>query len=240
MAQGTYRTLSDIKSIPVPARTESYTPVSQTELWNTVCDTFQAGGYTISNENHIVHRKRPVFVSQMDVTAEWLADDGQSLTWTVAVMNSYDKTKSARIIFGARVFVCSNGLIMADHILRTKHTTHVWDRLPDLILNAYDQFGEECSRYISRQNQLKQETTTVKDLAHFTISIANKGILPKSQVVDFYEEVVAPSFDYQTENLCLWNLQAAYTHLAKQMNPVERPQRVLAFDRALRHAYSIT
>jgi len=240
MAQGTYRTLSDINTIPVPARTDSYTPVAQKDLWDTVCATFQAGGYSLSNEEHIVHRKRPVFVSKIDVHADWLPNSHGDMKWTIAVMNSYDKTKSARIIFGGTVFVCSNGLIIADHVLRTKHTTHVWDRIPDLILNAYDQFGSECKRYMAAQDRLRVETTTVKDLAHFTISIANKGILPKSQVVDFYEESVAPSFDYQTPKMSLWNLQAAYTHLAKQMNPIERPQRVLAFDRALKETYALT
>jgi len=240
MARNTYLTLSDLKSIPVPAQTDSYTPVAQADLWDTVCETFQGGGYTLSNEQHMVHRKRPVFVSKIDVEASWLSDLGGTVKWTIATMNSYDKSKSARIIFGGTVGICTNGLIIADHILKTKHTTHVWDRLPDLIFNAYDQFADECSRYISRQNQLKQETTTVKDLAHFTMTIANKGILPKSQVVDFYEEVVKPSYDYQTPDLCLWNMQAAYTHLAKEWNPMERPQRVLAFDRALNHAYAIT
>ena len=238
MARSTYINLSDLKNIPVPAQTDSYTPVPQQDLWDTVCNTFQAGGYMLSNEQHTVHRKRPVFVSRIDVAADWLPTDGGGMKWTIAVMNSYDKSKSARIIFGGTVFVCSNGLIVADHVLRTKHTTHVWDRLPNLILNAYDQFEGECRKYIAHQETLKVKTTTTKDLADFTMTIARKGILPKAKALDFYEESVKPSFDYQTPNLCLWNLQAAYTHLAKEMNPVERPQRVLAFDRAMKETYA--
>lgn len=239
MARNTFRTLSDIRSIPLPARTESYTPVSQAELWNTVCSTFEAGGYTLNNEVHTVHRKRPVFVSQVDVSAPWLDNDGGAFKWSIAAMNSYDKTKSNRLIFGKTVFVCQNGLIIADHVLRTKHTTHVWDRLPELILNAYEQFRGECDKHSRQQEALKAATTTAPALADFTMRIARKGILPKSQVVDFYEESIKPSFDYQTPEMCLWNMQAAYTHLAKEWNPVERPRRILSFDRALKESYAI-
>lgn len=235
----TYRDLKDIASIPVPAATETFTPVAQIDLWSSVQRAFATYGYRMDNELHQVHRKRPLFVSSMDVHHLNLPDTGGSVKWTIAVMNSYDKSMSARIIFGGRVYVCSNGLIIADRVLRTKHTTHVWDRLPSLIGNAVDAFEAEVCRYQHEQNRLKEVTVSTDSIAMFTVDIARKGILPKSQMLDFYEETVAPSFDYQTPNLCLWNLQAAYTHLAKTMNPVERPQRVMAFDRVLRETYAM-
>ena len=154
-------------------------------------------------------------------------------------MNAYDKSSSVRLIFGGRVFACSNGLIVADHILRTKHTTHVWDRLPDLIAEAVEGFEGEVLRYQEEQNKIKEITVSAESLSQFTVRIAQKGILPKTQMLDFYEESVAPSFDYQTQPLCLWNFQAAFTHLAKTMNPVERPRRVMAFDKALRETYAL-
>jgi len=230
----TYRDLKDIASIPVPDPTETYCPVSQEELWERVRQAFTFHGYKTSNDLHQVHRKRPLFLSSMEVSHVNLPEQGGSMTWTVAVMNSYDKTCSARIIFGGKVFVCSNGLIVADHILRTKHTTHVWDRLPVLISKAVDSFYDEVNGYHDQQERLKEVTVGTNDLSAFTIRLAQRGILPKSQMLDFYEESVAPQFDYQTKSMCLWNFQAAYTHLAKTMNPVERPGRVMAFDEMLR------
>lgn len=238
MAKDTYRSIVDVAKIPVPAQTESYCPVPQKDLWGLVCSTFTAGGYKLSNESHRVHHKRPVFISQIDVEASWLDGNGPD-RWTIAALNSYDKTMSNRIVFGKRVFVCSNGLIIADHVLRTKHTTHVWDRLPELVLKAYDSFEFEVRAYMQTQERLKEATTTTAQLAEFTVSLARRGVLPKSQMLDFYEEAVKPSFDYQTPSMCLWNLQASYTHLAKEMNPVERPQRVLSFDRVLKETYEL-
>jgi hypothetical protein len=235
----TYRDIKDIASIPVPAATDTYCPVAQSELWDSVQRAFTTYGYRIDGELHQVHRKKPLFVSSMDVHHDRISDMGGSVKWTVAVMNSYDKSCSARIIFGGRVFVCSNGLIIADRVLRTKHTTHVWDRLPALIASAADAFEAEVNKYQEEQNRLKEVVTTTADLSVFTVNIARQGILPKSKMLDFYEEVCNPSFDYGTKPLSLWNYQAAFTHLAKTMNPVERPRAVMSFDKAVRDVYAL-
>lgn len=235
----TYRDIKDIASIPVPQPTETYCPVAQVDLWDSVKSAFKTYGYRMDNDLHQVHRKKPLFVSSMDVHHDALPDTGGSVKWTVAVMNSYDKSCSARIIFGGRVFVCSNGLIIADRVLRTKHTTHVWDRLPNLIANAADAFEAEIKKYQQEQDALKEVCVSTESLSVFTVEIARRGILPKSRMLDFYEEVTNPSFDYGTKSLCLWNFQAAFTHLAKQMNPVERPRAVMAFDKALRADYAL-
>lgn len=233
----TYRTLSDIKSIPLPARTASYTPVDQASLFKETCNRFESQGYTLNNEIHMAHRKHPIFISKMDVEGPDLPNDGR-MKWTVAIMNSYNKTVSNRIIFGGTVYVCTNGMIVADHVLRTKHTTNVWDRLPGLIDAAVGQFSSEVNKANTFYEDLKKITTTTEELAAFAVDLGRKGLLHKPQVVDFYEEVVKPSYDYQTPDLCLWNLHAAYTHLAKSLNPVERPQRVLGFEKALSAHYA--
>jgi hypothetical protein len=238
MARNTYRTLADITKIPVPASTDTYTPVPQHTLVRTVADTFEKAGYIVKSEAHQVHRKRPLFISTMDIGIPDLQEDPR-LKWTVGVMNSYDKTMANRLIFGGHVFACTNGLVISDHVLSTKHTTHVWDRLPSLINAAVRDFEGEVNQFYKREEVLMERSTDETSLAYFTMQLARRGILPKSKATDFYEESITPSFDYQTPGLCLWNLQAAYTHLAKEMNPVERPQRILSFDKALRQHYAI-
>lgn len=236
--RNTYRSVTDVSSVPVPFATRSYTPVPQNRLWELVVSTFDSHGFRINNEQHMVHRKNPVFVSKATVTSPNLPDiPGQS--WDIAGMNSYDMSIATRIIFGNTVFVCTNGLIVADHILRTKHTTNVWDRLPGLVMQAMHSFTREAEMYSRRQELLKENVTTSTDLADFTVRLAQRGILNKSKMLDFYEESVTPSFDYQTQPMSLWNLQAAFTHIAKETNPVLRPRAVMEFDRAMDKFYAL-
>jgi hypothetical protein len=234
----TYTDITRLSSFPVPAATRTYCPVSQERLWNTVCGQFESAGLRVVSDHHQVHRKRPVFVSKAVITSIDLPDSPGE-TWEFAVMNSYDMSISARIMFGKTVMVCTNGLIMAEHILRTKHTTNVWTRIPGLVDEAVKSFITQSRAYTERQERLKVRYTGGDQLAQFSMMLAQRGVLNKSKILDFYEEAKAPSFDYQTDYLCLWNLQAAFTHLVKEANPVERPRAVLEFDRNLDQFYAL-
>jgi hypothetical protein len=234
----TYTDITRLSSYPVPAASRTYCPVSQERLWNTVCGQFESAGLRVVSDSHQVHRKQPVFVSKAVITSPDLPDSPGE-TWEFAVMNSYNMTIAARVMFGKTVTVCTNGLIMAEHILRTKHTTNVWDRLPVMIDNAVKSFVAQSRQYTERQERLKTQYTGSTELAQFALQLAQRGVLNKSKILDFYEESKSPSFDYQTEYLCLWNLQAAFTHLVKEANPVDRPRAVIEFDRNLDQFYAL-
>jgi hypothetical protein len=49
-----------------------------------------------------------------------------------------------------------------------------------------------------------------------------------------------PSFDYDSNRMCLWNVHNAYTHLAKEFTITERPERVMNFEKSLKAAYLLT
>lgn len=224
--------------LAVPEATRTYCPVPQNRLWEQVKGTFEQAGFGVEQSVHQIHKKRPVFVSRATITGDGLPDmPGQS--WEFAVMNSYDMTISNRILFGKRVFICSNGVIFADHILRTKHTTNVWSRLPNLIGQAVSQFHEQSESHRRREEVLRNEYTSNEQLAMFGVQLAQRGTLARTMVMDFYEESKQPSFDYGTDPLCLWNLQAAFTHLAKRLNPVTQSRSVLSFEENLNQFYAL-
>lgn len=242
MARNTWQTLSDIASYPLPATTDSYQPVHQATLFDHVKNAFWSNGYRIGTEQHQIHRKKPVFISKVDIEAEVggpSMPESQRMNWSVAVINSYDKSKAVRLVFGGTVFVCSNGMIVADHILRTKHTTNVWDRLPELINRAVSAFGNEVDRAGTFYESIRRQYTDADRLASFAVRLAQQDILPKASVMDFYNEAVTPSYMYETDKWCLYNVHAAYTHLAKDFNPIVRPRRVLAFEQALKQTYEL-
>ena len=243
MARKTWQNISDIYNYPMPAATQSYAPVHQGELFTQVKDAFYSEGYRIGTESHQVHHVQPVFISKVDIEAELggpSLPENTRMNWSVAVINSYNKTKAVRLVFGGTVFACLNGMIVADHILRTKHTTNVWDRLPDLIGKAVSAFGNQIDRAGEFYSNLRNQHTDPDRLAAFAVRLAQEDILPKAKVMDFFDEAANPSFMYETDKWCLYNVHAAYTHLAKEFNPIIRPNRVLKFERALTETYSLT
>lgn len=242
MARNTWQTMTDITKYPLPASTDSYQPVHQAALFDEVKRAFYGNGYRLGTESHEIHRKKPIFISQVDIEAEVGSPsmpETQRMNWSVAVINSYDKSKAVRLVFGGKVFVCSNGMVVADHILRTKHTTNVWERLPELINRSVNAFGNEVARAGEFYESIRRNYTDADRLAAFTVRLAQQDILPKASMLDFYNEAVDPSFMYETDKWCLYNVHAAYTHLAKDFNPIVRPRRVLAFEKAFKQTYEL-
>jgi hypothetical protein len=233
--KNTYRSIGNLASIPFPAPTKSYTPVPQEDLWKLTVQLFENRGYTISKESHVVHHSKPIFVSNMTISKPTIMNP--EMEWTCALVNSYNMTRPASILFGGRVFACSNGLMVADHILKTKHTTHVWDRLPGMVATAVNSFEEEVTNASIFYNSLRQQFTNEQQLSTFAVNLGRVGLLPKSSVVDFVDEAINPSFDYDSNKMCLWNVHNAYTHLAKEFTITERPQRVMNFEKSLKAAY---
>jgi hypothetical protein len=238
MPRSSFQLIADPATIPVPVATASYMPVPQNALWKMISEEFKYNGFTVSEPMHMISPQKTVFVSSMNVSGRSI-DTGSEIGWTVAGMSSYNRSIANRIVFGGKVFICANGLVVADKVLKTKHTTNVFDRLPNLVRLAVSSFREEVLKANEFYNDLKTIYTAKAALASFAVDLGRADLLPKAKVVDFVDEATKPSYDYGTEQGCLWNVHNAYTHFAKDFNPTVRPSRVIRFEKALKQAYAL-
>lgn len=228
-----YVSSNAIDNIAVPVATPSYTPVPHRNLMHMVMSAFTANGFDIDKPSHQIHKKKPRFVSTFSVSGGGLPKD-KALDWQVGVMNSYDQSRSVTLLFGGRVFVCSNGMIIADHKLRTRHTTHVWDRIPDLIATSVYVFGDTIHRAQLRNDRLREIVVDDRKLIDaFAMEVCRRGLLPESKALSYAEEIHEPSFDYEVKPNTLWNIHNAYTHTAKGMEAGDFARRVIQFDKLL-------
>lgn len=228
-----YISSNAIDSIPAPVATPSYTPVPHRQLMHQVMSAFDANGFDITKPSHQIHKKKARFVSMFSVSGGGLPEDG-ALKWMVGIMNSYDMSRSVTLLFGAEVRVCTNGAIYADYKLRTRHTTHVWDRIPDLINRSVDVFGETISRAQKRNDRLREIVVDDRRMIDaFAMEVARRGLLPETKAVAYADEIHNPSFDYEVKENTLWNIHNAYTHVAKGMEAGDFARRVIQFDKLL-------
>lgn len=235
----TFTDIKDLAVIPVPNATPTYCPVSQGDLWERVTDTVQNYGYVMEWQTHQMHRKNPWFISKMRVISHRLPSD-REMGWEIGVINSYDQSRAIRLLFGSTVFACTNGCIFADHILKTKHTAKVWDRLPYLITRTIDMFEVEVGKAAHFYERLKEVPFRRPDVSEFAVRLAQSNLLPRTKVVDLVEESMTPSFEYETrERPVLWNVHNAYTHLCKEVSPVEAPRRIMGMERMMRDHYAL-
>lgn len=232
-----YVSSNAIDNIAVPSATISYTPVAHRHLMHSVMSMFTANGFDIEKPAHQIHKKKPRFASTFAVSGGGLPTD-RSLDWQVGVLNSYDQSRSVTLLFGARVFVCSNGMIIADHKLQTRHTTHVWDRIPDLIARSVYTFGETINHANQRNDRLREIIVDDRRMIDaFAMEVCRRGLLPTSKAVAYANEIHKPSFDYEVKENTLWNIHNAYTHTAKGMEAGDFARSVIQFDKLLNDAF---
>lgn len=221
-----------LDSFPVPSNTRTWTLTPQSSLVKEAQRALSERDLEFNTVTHLVHRKRPVFITEGTVVGKSI-DGLQGESWTLAVMNSYDKSISARVVFGRKVFICSNGIIHADRMLGTKHTGQVWSRLAEMLADAVDDFVNNHAIFSERQRVLKERYFSNEQLATFALQLVSVGVLPKAKAYDLYSEAKSPSFAYGTNPMCLWNVQAAFTHLSKSLEPISRSRSNISFEKVL-------
>lgn len=221
-----------IENYPVPANTRTWTLTPQADLVKAALGVLEAQGVSFQSVCHKIHRDRPVFVTEGVVSGSSLTET-KGEDWTIAIMNSYDKTISARMMFGRRVFICSNGIVHADQILGAKHTGNVWNRVEEMCSTVVKEFLVNQKGYSERQESLKQLIWDKSDLSKFAMDLVRKGVLGKQTAYDFYDQTLNPPFDYDAPDRCFWLSQASFTHLAKSKEPISRARCNLAFEHCL-------
>ena len=229
----TYAISALIDNVPVPAATHSYTPTPHRQLVGEVMKAFDSYGFTLKDPVHAIHKKKSRFHTVFDVVSSALPER-LDLSWQVGLINSYDQSKAIHIVFGGRVFVCANGMVIADYKLKTRHTTHVWDRIPDLISAAASRFDRSIHEANAR-HQLLMDTRigSRASMDAFAVEVCRRNLLPVTKAVEFADEIHNPSFNYEVKEDTLWNVHNAFTHMAKGFDPSTFANKVVKFDRLL-------
>lgn len=115
--------ISELLSAPVAARTNTYSPVSHSEIHNTITDLCSANGFEIESVD--VRGKNPrsaiVMYGLRDTEAQNLKGIEKELGIRIGFRNSYDRTMSFGFAIGSLVFICSNGMVSGEYTIRKQH-----------------------------------------------------------------------------------------------------------------------
>lgn len=124
-------TMTDLKTIPLPALTETYQPVAHHELIDKVIAIttdvlpvkITAAGFGLGKGG------QHLFAHLRFANGKGAGEMGLC----IGIVNSYDKHLCVRIAAGANVFVCDNLMITGDITYMRKHTKKVWGDLEEAV-----------------------------------------------------------------------------------------------------------
>jgi hypothetical protein len=136
---------------------------------------------------------------------------------SLGLRNSVDKSYALSVLAGARVLVCSNGVLSAEFIVSRKHTSGI--RLNESIDRALDSFMSSVRSFTELHERLRMKTIGLDAAKALVVDMAIAGALPSSHVVDVVNEFESPRHDeFRDRNL--WSLYNATTEASfKRMTP---------------------
>ena len=110
--------------------------------------------------------------------------------------NSHDRRFPVGIAFGSRVFVCDNLAFVADHVIRTKHTAKLKERLPGLVNGLIEPLAEQREAQY-RQFRLYQDTPLTDAVAdHAIMSMFRQGVIGVQRIADVHQQWQEPAHDW--------------------------------------------
>tara|TARA_R110000824_G_scaffold197851_1_gene381574 strand:- start:2239 stop:2958 length:720 start_codon:yes stop_codon:yes gene_type:complete len=119
--------VSELSTIPLPPMTDSYMPVSHTDLVLSI-EKHIPNYWQLQNRNFDMAREGKQMFGVMNYKASGIHNN-----ISIGFRNSYDKSVSVGLCSGAQVIVCSNMMFLGDVVKMRKHTTNVWDDVDDII-----------------------------------------------------------------------------------------------------------
>lgn len=136
---------------PLPAKTESYTPIANELIINTMLEYARNNNLELRKEDYRMTGDHQAVIGYYDFTGP---DD--DLGFRVAFRNSYNKSMSFGVAFGANVWICSNGMISGEITAKRKHTG-------DSDEDAYNYINEGFVRMIGEYRNLLELRDSLKD-----------------------------------------------------------------------------
>lgn len=146
-------TLDDLKLIETPPPTETYVPVPHYELATMARTVGQdiLRDYILVGENYGIARQG----NQLFAILKFQKDPSE-MALSVAFRNSYDKSMSIGMAFGASVFCCDNLALRGDIVVMKKHTKNVWNELEQLTITQLYKSQNNFAMLLDESGRMKE------------------------------------------------------------------------------------
>lgn len=199
-----------LASIPTPAHTETWHPISHISLVEEVERSLKASGMTVTNEAYGVTRDNARMFGLLQVAKTESAKD---YAFVVGLRGALDKSLSRGLAVGSQVFVCDNLAFSSEIVFHRKQTKNIEAELPTMVDTA---IGQLCARWNDQNQRIdtyKKTAIDIRDADHLLAELAG-DVFPWQKFADVRKEFVAPRHA-EFERNTVWALFNAVTEMLK-------------------------
>ena len=202
-------------NVAIPARTESYSPVSHRNILDATYEQLDRHNLRVTSEGFNSNKSGTEVIGYLDINHP----DLNTLGMRLAFRNSYDKSMSVAFAAGSVVWICENGCVSGEIQYIRKHTGGVVQELNEKIITTINQLGEHFDKVVRHSQQLHNIEMSKEQYAELIgrLYIVDKVIIP-TQLSVISKEIDTPTFeDFRDMNA--WSLYNHVTYSLKTSHP---------------------
>lgn len=211
-------TKTDLKTIPVPEKTTTYTPIPHAKIIKLIKKAVKKYDLVIMDEKYALTSNKAVALGKITFVGEYV-DVNPQLAW----LNSYNKTRAFKIAVGAEVFICSNGMVIGDLKMNRKHTGDAMTQVAEMI-DTVIQGIIKFSKSIHKDVQsMKYNKMNEEDAAKILGELFLSNVLTSAELNKIKKELHNSNNFNQLDNamFSLWDMYNHITEVTKNCHPTK-------------------
>ena len=208
-------TAKELGKIPVPTKTDSYSPVPHSKVIDMTVKAIKKAGMEIKSTTYQMASDGSKAFGAYEIgTAD--KEMNIRLMWH----NSYNKTMPLRWALGAHVIVCENGMVQGElGAFKRKHTGNVMEFFKQEVEAHVAKAGEMFQKLVEDRETMKKIALDKKAVAELVGRMyIEEALINTTQLAILKREIENPSFNYNADG-SVWQLYNHATVALKVVHP---------------------
>lgn len=200
-------------SAPIPAQTDSYTPVPHAMFLDLLRRKIEESGNQIDSQKIYTDLYGTKLVGYYNIRNNEATANELGMQMMCGYKNSYDKTMVAGFAAGANIIVCGNGMIRGDIIsFKRKHTGSIMQELGAIIDSSIQKMSEGFHRLVEDATLMRNYDLTERQRAEVLGVMYFEKELVKPDQLSFIKHQIKKSETFKGNSM--WDL---YNHVTEAL-----------------------
>ena len=208
---------TELQSVPLPEKTETYTPVAFSDLITNAQEVASdlLTDFEFKGASYALAGKDQRMFAVLNYEGEE-PDMGVSL----GIRSSYDKSMSNGYCFGANITVCDNLIFAGDFVIMRKHTKNVFDDLKNQLVSTLYDFkrNSKFQNIVEDRNNMINTNMDTDQAYQFLGRMFGYGVLKARQLTTAVNCWKNPPYNEFNDH-SMWSLYNACTEALKSTPP---------------------
>ncbi len=210
--------MNELKNISTPESTGIWHPVPHHTMVQSVLDQLEESNFELRSDPEIglSHEGARCFFLFN------LKSSHSDFCLSIGGRNAHDKKFAMALFGGASIFICSNLQAFGQYGMKTKHTTNVLDRLPNLISKGLKEIEIDGKVNDQRIQHFKDfEIEDDSQIHDYVIKSMDKDVITTSLIPKVLEDWRKPRHE-EFSPRTMWSFNNCFTEIFKEYKNPEQ------------------